>query len=373
MSNSATVLIGGDCGPTHGPADGFTIEGYTELVRPALEKADMRFVNCMRTYSERGVKHDLAPQVGQPIAMAAIFSHGMFNAVTMANNHSYDSGPEAMLDTRALLNSRGIEVTGAGRDLTEARRAAIVERNGVKVAYLGYCSVNRPGSEAGPDKPGIATIRVQTCYEPRGPHEPVRIRTEPNPTDLAMLVEDIAALRRQVDVIVLAFHSGVIRLPRVISDYQVAVAHAAIDAGADLVVGHAPHIPKAVEMYKGKAIFYSLGVFAMTKSFPAPAWKEPAWVHGACRNHVDLDPEYPLMPYGKPCTLSLLAKVVVAKDGVRRVSFLPMMMDKRYRPEVLRRGDPRFAEVVAYLEWASEDMPHRFTVEGDEVVVSADI
>jgi poly-gamma-glutamate synthesis protein (capsule biosynthesis protein) len=371
MSNTATVLLGGDCGPTHGPADGFPVEGYTERVRPVLEKADMRFVNCMRTYSDRGVRAAHAPQVGQPIEMAAIYTHGLFDGVTMANNHSYDSGPDAMVDTRALLNSRGIQVTGAGRDLAEARKAAIVERNGVRVAYLGYTSVAPAGAEAGPGKPGVAAIHVNTRYETRGAHEPVRICTEPDPADLAMLLEDIRALRSQVDVIILAFHSGVIRLPRVIADYQVIVAHAAIDAGADMVVGHAPHIPKAIETYKGKAIFYSLGVFAMTKSFPAPSWKEAAWMHGAVRNHVDLDPAYPLMPYGKPSTLSLLAKAVASKDGIVRAAFLPMAMDDRYRPEVLKHGDPRFAEVLAYLEWASEDMPHRFVVEGDEVVVTA--
>ena len=89
------------------------------------------------------------------------------------------------------------------------------------------------------------------------------------------------------------------------------------------------------------------------------------------RNHTDLDPDFPLMPYGKACTLSLLAKAVVSKEGIQRVSFLPMAMDARYRPQVLKRGDPRFDEVVAYLEWASEDMPHRFSVEGGEVVVTA--
>ena len=370
MNTKATLLFAGDCGPTHGPSQGYPIEGYTELVLPTLEQADMRFVNCMRTYSDRGILADHAPQVGQPIEMAAIFTNGKFDAVTMANNHSYDSGPEALVDTRELLNRRGIQVTGAGRNLAEARRAAIVERNGVKVAYLGYTSVGPAGSEAGPNKPGIAAVRVKTSYETRGPHQPVRVRTEPDPKDLANLVEDITALRREVDVVVLAFHSGVIRLPRVISDYQVAVAHAAIDAGADMVVGHAPHIPKAIEMYKGKAIFYSIGVFAMTKSFPAPSWSEPAWAHGSVRNHVDLDPQYPFMPYGKDCTLSLLVKAVATKEGIKRFSFLPMSFDKQYRPEVLRNGDPRFAQIVAYMEWASEDMPHRFSVEGDEVVVS---
>jgi Bacterial capsule synthesis protein PGA_cap len=370
MSDTLSLLIGGDCGPVHGKDDGFPIEGYTEHVRPLLEQADVRFVNCMRTYSSRGVKHDLAPQVCQPVEMAGIFSSDLFDAVTMSNNHSYDSGPDAMLDTRALLIGRGIQVTGAGRDLAEARQPAIVEKNGVTVGYLGYCSVGRPESAAGHGKPGIATIRVKTSYETRGAHEPVRILTRPDADDLARLLEDISSLRRRVDMVVLAFHAGVIRVPRVISDYQVVVAHAAIDAGADLVVGHAPHIPKAIEVYKGKTIFYSLGVFAMTKPFAAPAWHEPAWQHGAVRNHIDLDPDYPLMPYGRDCTRALLAKAVVSKRGITRVSFLPMMFDRQYRPQVLRQGDARFADVVKYMEWASEDMPHAFRVEGDEVVVA---
>lgn len=370
MSDTLSLLIAGDCGPVHGASDGYPIEGYTELVRPVLDEADLRFVNCMRTYSTRGMQHELAPQVRQPVAMADIFTHGRFDAVTLANNHSYDSGPDAMLDTRALLESRGIQVTGAGKDLAQAREPAIVERNGIQVAYLGYCSVGRPESAAGRGKPGIATLRVKTAYETRGAHEPVRILTEPNAADLAQLLEDIRRARERADIVVLAFHSGVIRAPRIVADYQVSVAHAAIDAGADVVVGHAPHIPKAVEVYKGKAIFYSLGVFAMTKTFAAPAWHEPAWQHGAIRNHIDLDPAYPLMPYGKDCTRALLAKIVASKRGIEQVSYLPMMFDHKYRPEALHQSDPRFTDVVNYMEWASEDMPHRFRVEGDEVIVT---
>ena len=370
MPDTLSVLIGGDCGPVHGKGDGYPIEGYTELVRPVLDQADMRFVNCMRTYSSRGVQHALAPQVRQPVEMADIFTHGRFDAVTMANNHSYDSGPDAMLDTRALLNSRGIQVTGAGKNIAEARQPALIERNGITVGYLGYCSVGRPESAAANDKPGIATIRVNTSYDTRGAHEPVRILTEPNRNDLDMLVEDMRALRRTADVVILAFHSGVIRVPRVVADYQIAVAHAAIDAGADLMVAHGPHIPKAIEIYKGKAVFYSLGVFAMTKPFEAPAWHEPTWQHESIRNHADLDPAYPLMPYGRDCTRSLLAKAVVSKSGVERISFLPMAFDHRYRPQVLHHDDPRFSDMVRYMAWVSEDMPYTFSVQGDEVVVA---
>lgn len=370
MPQSSSILIGGDCGPAHGAREGFPIEGYTELIAPVLAQADFRFVNCMRTYSSRGVFSEQARQVGQPLEMADIFSNGRFDAVTMANNHSYDSGPDAMVDTRVLLESRGIKVTGAGRDLAEARKPAVIERNGLRVGYLGYTSVGHPEGTAASGKPGVMNLRVKTSYDERGPHEPVRIRTEPHADDLAMLVEDVRALRRNSDVAILAFHSGVIRLPRIVSDYQVTVAHAAIDAGADLVVCHAPHIPKAIEVYKGKTIFYSLGVFSMTKPFAAPSWNEPAWMHGSVRNHTDLDPAYPFMPYGEASTLSLLAKVQVSDRRVSKVSFLPMSFDSKYRPEALRQRDPRFAKILAYMQWVSEDMPHTFTVESDEVVVS---
>lgn len=374
MQSQATdisILVGGDCGPVHGPKDGFPIERYTELARPVLEKADLRFINCMRTYSNRGVYNELQPQVSQPPEMAQIFTDCRFDAVTMANNHAYDSGPDAMLDTRALLQEKGLQVTGAGRDLAEARQPAIVESKGVRVGYLGYCSVGPQGSEAGPGKPGIAALRVKTFYEVHGHNAPVRILTEPEPGDLNALVEDIKALRKQVDVVVAALHYGVIRLPRIIADYQVTAAHACIDAGADLVVGHSPHIPKAIEVYKGKAIFYSLGVFCMTKPNTAPNWEVPPWTHGAVRNYTELDPEYPFMPYGKDTKRGLLAKAIVSKEGVKRVSFLPMMIDKQYRPEILRAGDPRFSDVLGYMEWASVGFNHAFAVQGDEVTVIA--
>lgn len=365
-----SLLAAGDCGPVHDAAHGLPIERYTELVRPVLGKADVRLVNCMRQYSTRGATGAQISHSVQPPAMAKIFTDCGIDAVTMATNHMYDSGPDAMLDTRAFLLGQGIQVTGAGRDLAEARRPAIIERNGIRIGYLGYCSTLRPGGEAGVDKPGIAPIRVRTCYETRGPHAPVRIRTEPVEHDMQMVMDDIASLRRQVDVVIPALHGGVVWVPRVVPDYQVTLARACIDAGADLVLAHGAHIPKAIEVYRGKAIFYSLSVFCMTKPFPAPQWGEAPWVHGALRNHTDQDPDYPLLPYGKDARRTLLAKAVLTKRGVKRVSFLPMTIDRQYRPEVLRNGDPRFADMLRYMEWASEGFEHNFVVDGDEVIVS---
>jgi poly-gamma-glutamate capsule biosynthesis protein CapA/YwtB (metallophosphatase superfamily) len=371
-SASEVVFLGtGDCGPVHGPADGFPIERYTELVRPTLAAADLRFGNCERQYSARGTVSERAPHGRQPPSMAKIFTDCGFDAVTVANNHMYDYGPDALLDTRELLLEKGIQVTGAGRNLDEAREPAIVERNGVKVGFLGYCSVIPPGGEAGPAKVGIAPLRVKTSYDTRGPHAPVRVLTAPDERDLQMVLDDVKALRAQVDIVIPVFHWGVIWVPRVIADYQVTVAHACIDAGADMVLGHHAHVPKAIEMYKGKAIFYSLSNFCMTKPFPSASWQEEPWAHGALRNHADQDPEYPLLPYGRDAKRTLLARAVLTRQGVKSVSFVPMMIDKLYRPEVLRNGDPRFDDMVRYMEWVSTGFDHQFSVAGDEVMVSA--
>jgi poly-gamma-glutamate synthesis protein (capsule biosynthesis protein) len=302
--------------------------------------------------------------------MAQIFTDCGFDAVTIANNHMYDFGPDALLDTRELLFEKGIQVTGAGKNLAEARAPAIVERQGIKVGFLGYCAILPHGGEAGPDKVGIAPLRVKTYYETRGPQLPTRIHTEPAEDDLKMILDDVTALRKQVDIVMIAFHWGVPRLPRVVADYEVITAHACIDAGADLIMGHHSHIPKAIEVYKGRAIFYSLGNFCMTKPTPNRYWDEKPWQHGALRNHVDLDPDYPLMPYGKDAKRTLLAKAVLSKEGVKRFSFLPLMFDRQYRPEALHNGDPRFDDVVRYMEWTSEGFDHKFKVDGDEVVVS---
>lgn len=360
----------GDCGPVHGPAQGVPLERYTELVRPTLQSVDLRFANCERQYSDRRAQGGLTPHGCQPPEMAQIFTDCGFDAVTVANNHMYDFGPDALLDTRALLLKKGIQVTGAGKNLQEARKPAIVERKGIKVGFLGYCSAIPHGGEAGPEKVGIAPLRFRQYYEPRGLYAPIRIRSEADERDMNMIVEDVKALRREVDVVMVAFHWGVIWVPRAVSDYQVTAAHACIDAGADLIMGHHAHLPKGIEMYKGKAIFYSLSNFCMTKTYAAPAWKEPAWVHGSIRAYTDLDPEVPLLPYGKDARRTLMAKAILSKDGVKQVSFIPMLIDNLYRPEVLRNGDPRFDDMVSYMDWTSDGFDHKFTVEGDEVVVT---
>ena len=157
----------------------------------------------------------------------------------------------------------GKHVIGAGKDGEEARKPAIVECKGVKIAFLAYCTVLRPGAQAGTGKPGCAPMRAHTHYAPIDwqAGAPPKVITVPHEEDLEALTEDIRKAKQQADVVVMSIHWGLHHMPKAICNYQPIVAHAAIDAGADLILGHHPHCLKAIEVYKGKVCFYSIGNF----------------------------------------------------------------------------------------------------------------
>jgi poly-gamma-glutamate synthesis protein (capsule biosynthesis protein) len=261
-----------------------------------------------------------------------------------------------------------VAVGGAGRNLHEARRPAILEKNGVRVAVLAYCSILQNGYAAGPDKAGIAPLRAHTYYEAFDYQAgvPPRVITVPYEEDLAGMVEDIADAKKEAHVVVLSLHWGIHFIPRVIADYQPRVAHAAFAAGADLILGHHAHTPKAIGVVDGKVCFYSLSNFIMSSTAKTPAKAaEFSKQYG-----VVMDPDYPHLPYGADAKRSLIAKAVLSRDGAKRVSFLPVLIDRELRPEVLHKGDARFDDALRFMEWVSEDHSHRFTVDGDEIVVA---
>jgi poly-gamma-glutamate synthesis protein (capsule biosynthesis protein) len=360
-----TLLACGDVGPIHEPVDAFA-----EFAGPTLAAADLRFAQVERVYSERGAfqVHSGGEHSRVKPHLASIFEKCRFDVVSVASNHAMDWGPEALLDSIELLRSKGIATVGAGRNLREAREPAFVERNGVRVAFLAYCSVLREGYAALPEKPGVAPLRAHTYYQPFDYQAgvPPRTVTVPYEEDLDAMVQDIAAAKKSAHAVVLSLHWGIHFIPRMIADYQTVAARAAFAAGADLILGHHAHVPKAIGVFDGKVCFYSLSNFMMSSS--------PKTAHSANvfeqRYGVKLDPDYPHLPYGEDAKRSLIAKAVFTPKGVQKVSFLPVLIDKQLRPEPLRRGDPRFDEAVKYMEWASEGIPHRFDVQENEVVLS---
>jgi poly-gamma-glutamate synthesis protein (capsule biosynthesis protein) len=362
MAQNSVVLLGcGDVGAVHGP-----VEPLSKLIQPVLATGDLRFANCERMYSNRGTLnvHGGHHHARVKPEMASIFSDCGFDVLSVANNHAMDWGPDALLDTIELMRGKGIQTCGGGRNIEEARKPAIVERNGVTIAFLAYSSVVIQGYEATADRPGIVPLRARTSYEhvDYTPGMPPNIVTVPHEEDLRAMIADVAAVKKAADAVVVSMHWGVHFIPRVIADYQPVVAKAAFDAGADLILGHHAHIPKAVSVFGGKVCFYSLGNFIVT----SPTSKSTFF-----RRHlITADPDYPTMNYGVDAKRSLIAKVVVSRKGIDRVSFLPVLIDKQIRPEALRHGDPRFDDAVKHMEWVSEWHDHRFSIEGDEVLVS---
>ncbi len=161
-----------------------------------------------------------------------------FNAVSVANNHSGDFGKAAFVEQLDLLKASGIGYFGGGNNLLEAHTPLVVERNGLKIAFLGYNEVELRSYEAGPDRPGLAWS-----------------------TDTAV-VTDIKAAKQLygADVVVVYPHWG-LEYNFVPSQRQVTLARKMVDAGADLVVGAHPHVIQTTEVYKNRLIVYSLGNF----------------------------------------------------------------------------------------------------------------
>jgi poly-gamma-glutamate capsule biosynthesis protein CapA/YwtB (metallophosphatase superfamily) len=189
------------------------------------------------------------------------------HAVGIANNVNY--GGANIMASIARLDQIDILHTGAGSDLAAARTPAIIARNGVRFGALQRSSVYWPTDhEAHDDSPGIAVIRGHTAYQvPTGrvragvppanrPGVPPVIITWADAEDVERFCEDLRALRAQVDIVVASCHWGLGREPLA---YMTQIAHGAIEAGADLVIGHGPHYPLPVEVYRGRPICYGLG------------------------------------------------------------------------------------------------------------------
>ena len=204
-SNSLTLLGVGDVGPLLEPMD-----AYSTLAGPTLAAADIRFGQCERVYSERGALqlHSGGAHSRVKPHLASVFTDCGFDVVSVASNHAMDWGGDALLDTIALLESKGIKTIGAGRNLAEARRPAVIEKNGLRVAFLAYCTILNEGYAAGPDKTGVAPLRAHTYYQcvDYQAGVPPRVVTVPYEEDLAAMVSDIKAAKANADAVIVSLH-----------------------------------------------------------------------------------------------------------------------------------------------------------------------
>lgn len=219
-----------------------------------------------------------------PSAMTVLARY--MDAVSVANNHSGDYGKEAFVDQLQQLRAGGVPYFGGGMNLAEAHQPLILERNGLKVALLGYNNVELRSYEAGPDTPGLAWI------------------------ELDQLAADVRAAREQADIVVVYPHWGYDYMPWHAED-QSEIARVAIEAGADLVVGTHPHVTQPVEIYNDRLIAYSLGNFIFD-------------------DFVDVGPEL-----DEPSRISWVLTVTLGRDGISRWETRVARTDDRGFPQWL--------------------------------------
>jgi poly-gamma-glutamate synthesis protein (capsule biosynthesis protein) len=322
------------------------------LVRPLFQAADLVFSNlecCLYTPPGGHSFHNEGFFADPDIGARALTDAGI-GAVGLANNVNY--GDAAILASIARLDAAGIPHTGAGPTRAAATIPAIVSRAGTRFGFLQRSSVFWPTNhEVGEHDPGIAVLRAHTAYQVpmhktrpeippmNRPGIPPIIVTWPDPAYLAAFTDDIRALRPRVDVLVASLHWG---LGKDVLDYMRQIAHAAIEAGADVVIGHGPHYSLAVEMYRGRPIFYGLGSFCFHTG------------HGG-RAHGDW--------------IGMMASVSFAAGGVTDTRFRFVRHNAANETVPCRLSDE--AAELADLATRSGVYGTRLTASGDMVVVSA--
>jgi len=216
--------------------------GYEQLfegVRPILSDVDAVILNLETPLSTRGkaVVGKTYTFRGSPKAAEAM-AREKVKAVWLANNHILDFGVEALYDTIEHLERAGIAHAGAGRNVGQAAAPAVLESGGLKVSFLSF-------SNTFPDRYWARKNRPGTFFGAPGPVARAVDRT-------------VQTYGRPV---VASFHWGA-ELMTEPKEYQVNLAHLAIEKGASLVVGHHPHVTQPIEMYRGAPILYSLGNFS---------------------------------------------------------------------------------------------------------------
>jgi capsule synthesis protein PGA_cap len=220
--------------------------GHRGAMRDLISSADLALANMEESAPDHFTFHRHGTVfTGDPALIAGIARAGI-DVASVASTHIGDGGRIGILQTIASLKKNGIVPFGAGTNLANARKPAIFEEGGVKVAILGYDGISSAYYGATATTTGDAPLKD------------------------SYIKADVAAARAAGAQVVIVFPHWGVEYTFGPTSTQQRLAHVAIDAGADLVIGNHPHWVQSVEIYKGKPIWYSLGNFTFDQS-----WSEP--------------------------------------------------------------------------------------------------
>jgi poly-gamma-glutamate synthesis protein (capsule biosynthesis protein) len=303
-SNEVVLAAVGDLA-LHGCYDACAREGragsVADGVAPVLRDADVVFGNLECVLSDGGEpRPDKLCLRGSPVYAGALRAAG-FDVLSVANNHSFDFGPEGFDGMSQTLRQAEIASVGAGKDRTEARRPVELERNELRIAFLAYSDSETGGlNDAGPETPGTAPYAIED------------------------VLNDIGGRRSEADVLAVSLHWGEEHAPYPMPR-QVRDARRMIDAGASLVLGHHSHMFQGIERYKNGLIAYSLGNFLASDI----RWEGPSRSYAYDLREIDRE--------------GIILRCDLSRDGVRGFECLPVRIQEDGRVFLLQG---RLAEEV---------------------------
>ncbi len=343
-ADGISILLFGDTNiqGRHNPSQAF------QHLMPTLKAADVKFLNLEGPFStpstdplKPDIPHKLHWRHSEP-RMVKAFADAQIDAVGVANNVTYPR--QVLQNSLKVLDSAGVGYAGGGNNYVEAHTPFVVEKKNVRIAFLQYTATFWPYDHvAEADAPGVAALKIHTYYEPPEqvldkPGQPPHIITIPDEKALNQLREDILKASEEADIVIASFHWGVSGNPEIVG-YEQVLAHTAIEAGADLIMGHGTHLIQPIEVYQAKPIFYGLGNSAFD------------WYRVTDKRN------------------GLMARAVFQGKSLQHVSFVPLTRDSENDPVLL---DPTIGKGEELYEKVVELSAHLGTplkIEGKEVVI----
>ncbi|MBN2245892.1 MAG: CapA family protein, partial [Candidatus Aminicenantes bacterium] len=277
-----------------------------------LKNSDLSFGNLESMISKTG-KKTIGKEVTfrAEIDSVAGLSFAGVDVVSLANNHAIDFGNEALIETMDILAHNRIAYIGAGANFTAAHRPARFKINGIEIAFLAYSYEFDKVKEAS-DSPGIAVI------------------------DAEQVMQDIISSRRWADIVIISCHWGWEYSDHPDNETR-KFAQSAIDSGADLLIGHHPHVIQGVEKYKKGLICYSLGNFIFDQ-------------------------------IGNRVKRGLILKCTLGKSGLLTATLLPVIIDQsEFRPRPAPEKEALF--ILEELKKLSFDLDTVIEVENKQAEV----
>lgn len=325
-------------------------------IAPALQAADLAIGHLEVPHTRGG--DELAgdvPAPGAPPENLPSLARAGFKMLSLAGNHIADCGAQGIADTIAGLDAAGIAHAGAGADLAAASRPAGAVCGGRRIALLSYNCVGPQAGWATADSAGAAYLPIATADgSPIAPVAPLERVTE---EAVAILKGDIAAARADADLVLVSLHKGLVHVPAQLAAYERPLAHAAIEAGADAVLGHHSHIVKGVEFHLGCPVFHGLGNGCVVTSALSPAQDHPArreWAEKRKRLFgFEPDPAYTLAPFHPEAVNAFLGKIEWRADGAIRAGIVPVHVEPPGRPVLPEAARAR--EIADYVVRITRD------------------